>query len=53
MRREDLFGDSTFNPLRKRRYSLAELMAQCDASVPPSAEDIAWLDAPPIGRDTI
>ena len=36
---------------RKNRYGLAELMAQCDLNVPPSAEDSAWLDAPTIGRE--
>ena len=37
--------------LRKSRYSLAELMAQCDANAPLSAEDRAWMDAPAIGRE--
>jgi antitoxin ChpS len=36
---------------RKSRYSLAELMAQCDANAPLSAEDRAWMDAPAIGRE--
>ncbi len=36
---------------RKSRYSLAELMAQCDANAPLSAEDRAWIDAPAIGRE--
>ena len=36
---------------RRFRYSLAELMAQCDASAPLSAEDRAWIDAPSIGRE--
>src|ERR1017187_2248146 len=33
------------------RYSLAELVAQCDASAPLSAEDRAWIEAPSIGRE--
>jgi antitoxin ChpS len=37
--------------LRKSRYSLAELMAQCDVNAPLSAEDRAWMDAPAIGRE--
>jgi hypothetical protein len=41
-----------FTP-RKGRYSLSELMAQCDANAPPSAEDLAWLDAPAIGREAL
>src|ERR1035441_6873442 len=36
---------------RKSRYSLAELMAQCDVNSPLSAEDHAWIDAPAIGRE--
>src|SRR5665811_1278358 len=36
---------------RRSRYSLAELMAQCDANSPLSAEDHAWIDAPAIGRE--
>jgi antitoxin component of MazEF toxin-antitoxin module len=36
---------------RKNRYSLSELMAQCDLAVPLSAEDSAWLNAPAVGRE--
>src|ERR1035437_7435301 len=36
---------------RRSRYSLAELMAQCDANSPLSAEDHARIDAPAIGRE--
>jgi hypothetical protein len=36
---------------QKPRYSLAELMAQCDSNAPLSAEDRAWMDAPAIGRE--
>jgi antitoxin component of MazEF toxin-antitoxin module len=36
---------------RKSRYSLAELMAQCDANAPLSAEDRVWMDAPAVGRE--
>ena len=35
----------------KSRYSLAELIAQCDPNAPLSAEDRAWIDAPAIGRE--
>jgi hypothetical protein len=38
---------------RKGRYNLAELLAQCDLSAPPSAEDRAWLDAPAVGREVL
>jgi CxxC motif-containing protein len=36
---------------RRFRYSLAELLAECDVSAPLSAEDCAWIDAPAIGRE--
>ncbi len=35
------------------RYTLAELLAQCDFSQPLSAEDREWVDAPPVGREKI
>jgi hypothetical protein len=38
---------------RKGRYSLAELIAQCDPNAPASAEDRAWLEAPPMGREAL
>ena len=40
-------------PARKERYSLAELMAQCDPNASLSAEDRAWLDAPAVGREAL
>lgn len=38
---------------RKRRYNLAELIAQCDPDAPAAAEDGDWLDAPHIGREAL
>jgi len=38
---------------RKGRYSLSELMEQCDLNAPPSAEDRAWLDSPAVGREVL
>jgi antitoxin ChpS len=35
------------------RYTLAELMDQCDLSAPMTDEDRAWLDAAPVGREEI
>jgi hypothetical protein len=37
--------------LRKHRYNLSELVAQCDLNAPLSEEDRAWLDAPSFGRE--
>jgi antitoxin ChpS len=38
---------------RARHYNLDELLAQCDLSAAPSAEDRAWLDTPPVGREAL
>lgn len=35
----------------KPRYTLDELLARCDRSIPMSAEETAWLEAPPVGRE--
>jgi antitoxin ChpS len=42
-------GDDREEP----RYSLSELMRQCDASIPFSAEDREWLDAPAVGNEAL
>ena len=36
---------------RKGRYSLSDLVAECDLNAPLSDEDRAWLDALPFGRE--
>ncbi len=38
-------------PQRKKRYKLSELLAQCDASLPVSAQEQEWLDAPAVGLE--
>ncbi len=35
----------------RRRYELAQLLAETDATTAPSNDDRAWLDAPPMGRE--
>lgn len=39
--------------LTRPRYTLAELLSQCDPSTPMTEEDRAWLDAAPVGREEI
>ena len=34
-----------------KRYTLAELVAQCDPSLPLSKEEQEWLDAPAVGLE--
>ncbi len=38
---------------RKGRYSLAELMDQCDVNASVSPEERAWLDEPSVGREAL
>jgi len=35
------------------RYTLEELLAQCDPTAPMSAEDRAWLNDRPVGEEMI
>jgi len=37
--------------IKKKHYTLAELLAQCDAAAPISSEEREWLDAPPSGLE--
>jgi antitoxin ChpS len=39
------------DPRVKPRYTLDELLAQCDAEAPVSDEDRSWIDLPPVGRE--
>ena len=38
---------------QRSRYTLDELLAQCDASAELSAEDRAWLDDKPSGKELL
>jgi antitoxin ChpS len=35
----------------RARYTLDQILSECDAEAPVSDEDRAWLDAPPVGRE--
>jgi hypothetical protein len=37
----------------KGRYTLAELVKQCDLEVPLSEEDRQWIETPPVGRESL
>lgn len=39
------------DPRVKPRYTLDELLAQCDPDAPLSDEDRAWINLPPAGRE--
>ncbi len=38
---------------RRRRYTLEELLAQCDASAESAPEDREWLEAPRLGGELL
>lgn len=44
-------GRLVVQPRTRPRYSLEELLAQCEDTGPPSAEDRAWMDAKPVGNE--
>ena len=46
-------GRLVIEPTLRPRYSLDELLAQCDASAEFSAEDRAWLDSKPVGSELL
>jgi len=46
-------GRLVVEPAARPRYTLEELLAQCDASTEISAEDREWLDAPPVGDELL
>jgi len=46
-------GRLIIEPHPRPRYTLAELLEQCDASAPMTEEGRAWLDAGPVGREEI
>lgn len=45
-------GRLIVDPQPRPRYTLAELVAQCDTSSPMNEEARAWLAAEPVGRET-
>lgn len=46
-------GCLVIEPEARPRYSLDELLAQCDETAPVSTEDRAWVDAKPVGRELL
>jgi len=46
-------GRLVIEPCQRPRYSLDELLAQCDASAEVSDEDRQWLDAKPVGGELL
>ena len=46
-------GRLVVEPQPRRRYSLNELLAQCDPEAPRSSEEQEWLDSKPVGGELI
>lgn len=46
-------GRLVVEPQTRPRYTLEELLAQCDAGAEPDAEDHEWLSGAPIGDELI
>ena len=45
-------GQLVVEPRRRKRYSLEELLEQCDANAPLPSGD-GWTDSAPVGRELI
>ncbi|MYB51491.1 MAG: antitoxin [Acidobacteriia bacterium] len=46
-------GRMIVKPRKRPKYTLDELLAQCGEVGTPSAEDRAWLEAKPVGRELL
>ena len=46
-------GRLVIEPKARPRYSLDELLAQCDQNEAPSSEDRDWIDAKPVGKELL
>ena len=46
-------GRMVIEPKARPRYSLDELLAQCDEGDTPPADERAWIDAKPVGDELL
>jgi antitoxin ChpS len=46
-------GRLVLEPQQRPRYTLDELLAQCNPKAPRNKEDREWLDSKPVGRELI
>jgi antitoxin ChpS len=46
-------GRLVVEPQRRPKYTLQELLDQCDFSLPVSEEDRLWMDSPPVGKELL
>jgi antitoxin ChpS len=46
-------GRLVVEPRQRRRYTLDELLAQCDPKAPRAKREQAWLDSKPVGGELL
>lgn len=46
-------GRLVVEPAARPRYTLDELLAQCDPAADPALDDQVWLDAKPVSRELL
>jgi antitoxin ChpS len=46
-------GRLVVEPRQRRRYTLDELLAQCDPKAPRSKQEREWLDSKPVGGELL
>lgn len=46
-------GRLVVTPRTRPRYSLDELLAQCDETAPAAAGERDWIEAPPVGHELL
>ncbi|MGA2599824.1 MAG: antitoxin [Bryobacteraceae bacterium] len=46
-------GRLVVEPKKRRRYTLDELLAQCDPKAPRAEDEQEWLDSEPVGGELI
>ncbi len=46
-------GQLIVAPRTRAGYTLDELLAQCDETAPVGEEDLAWLEAEPVGNELL
>lgn len=49
----DTTADGTITLSPKRKYTLSDLIAQCDTKAPPPADMAAWDAARPVGQEIL
>jgi antitoxin ChpS len=50
---EQVKGKLILTPAAKSRYSLTELMAQCDSKAPPPADMETWVGMNAVGKEIV